>query len=147
MALLIKHFGKIVKGRKVYNNPELYANQLAQLEGMEFEEIIKKRTRKTTLSQFAFYYGAILPTCYQCEIFSAFDKSDDVGIYFEDKFLSYTIPIHLPNGGIKTITKTKSLTGLNIDETSEFITKVLAECDSLGITVLSPEEYFNRYYK
>lgn len=143
----IKHFGKIVKGRKVYNNPELYASQLLQLEGMEFEEIIKKRTRKTTLNQHAYYRGAILPSCYQSEHFSYFDKPDDIhDFYFAKKFLTITKMINV-NGVNKEVKKVISMSEMSDKETSEFIEKVIANCAELGIIILSPEEYYNKYYK
>lgn len=148
MSLQIKHFGKVIKGRKVYNNPELYTAQLHQLEGQEFEEIIKKRTRKVSYSQHDFYRGGILPTCYQAEMFSHYDKPDDIHEdYFADKFLSYKKDVVLPDG--KRIQKTKviSTADLNMEEMSKFIEKVLIECEMLGISIMSKDEYYNRFYK
>jgi len=147
MALLIKHFGVIKNGRKVYHNPELYSAQLLQLEGQEFEEVIKKRTRKTTLSQHSYYRGAILPSCYQSEAFGHFDKPDDIhDFYFAPKFLSIT---KVFNVGGKEVEAKKiiSLTEMTIQETSECIEKVIADAADNGIFILTPDEWFNRHYK
>lgn len=147
MAVQIKHFGKIVNGKRVYSNLSLHHQQLLQLEGKEFEEVIKERTKKVTLDQFGFYYGGILPTCHQSEMFSHYDKSEDIHEdYFADKFLSYKKLITLPDGTIHTKTKYHSLTSLNRKEMSEFIEKVLIDCEMNGILVLSPEQYLNKTY-
>lgn len=148
MKPLIKHFGKIVNGKKEYNNPSLYAMQIAQLEGQEFEETIKKRSKKPSLDQYAYYWGIILPICYTHEMFSHYAKSDDIHEdYFGDMFLSYTKVITLPSGEKRQKQATRSLSDLNAEEISLFIEKVRLECGFLGITILTPEEYKNQYYK
>lgn len=148
MSLLIKHFGFIKNGRKVYHNPELYNAQLLQLEGQEFEEIIKKRTRKTTHSQFDFYRGIILPICYQQECFSHYDKPDDIhDDYFADKFLSYTKTVTLPDGRKVEKKRTISTSSLTVEEMSKFIEKVIIDCAELGIIIKDPQAYINSHYK
>jgi len=148
MSLQIKHFGKVIKGRKVYNNPELYSAQLQQLEGQEFEEVIKKRTRKTTLSQHAYYRGAILAACYQSEMFGYFDKPDDIhDFYFAPKFLSIKKMFKDNSGKNIEVVKVIGMSELTIEETSSFIEKVIAHCAEIEIYILSPDEYYNRFYK
>jgi len=148
MALLIKHFGVIKNGRKVYHNPELYSAQLLQLEGQEFEEVIKKRTRKTTLSQHSYYRGAILASCYQSEMFGHFDKPDDIhDFYFAPKFLTVTKMVKDNNGVNREFKKVIHMSDMTIEETSAFIEKVIADCAQNEIYILSPEEYYNRHYK
>ena len=145
MKPTIKYFGRIEKGKKIYNNPSLYSAQLNQLEGQEFEEIIRKRSRKTTLSQHAYYRGIILPICHQNEMFSHYDKPDDIHEdYFGEKFLSYTKIITMPDGSKREKTAIKSTADMPDDETSKFIEKVVMECANLGITILTPEEYYNQ---
>jgi hypothetical protein len=148
MSLQIKHFGKVIKGRKVYNNPELYTAQLHQLEGQEFEEIIKKRTRKTTLNQNSYYRGAILAACYQSEMFGHFDKPDDIhDYYFAPKFLSIKKMFKDHKGNNVEVTKVISMSEMTVEETSAFIEKVIADAASMDIGILSPDEYYNRFYK
>lgn len=147
MAVQIKHFGKVVNGKRVYSNLTLHHQQLLALEGKEFEEVIKERTKKVTLDQYAFFYGAILPTCHNSEMFSHYDKPEDIyEDYFADKFLSYKKLITLPDGTTYTKTKYRSLTELNRKEMSAFIESVLRDCDMNGILVLPPEMYKNKTY-
>lgn len=148
MKPIIKHFGKIENGKKVYNDPKLYHAQIQSLEGMEFEEIIKKRTRKPSLDQYAYYWGVILPICHLHEMFSHYPKSDDIHEdYFGEMFLSYTKIITLPNGEKRQKTSIRSMPDLSADEVGKFIQKVVMECANLGIEIKTPEEYYSQYYK
>lgn len=143
MSLVVRHYGKIENGKKVYFNPDLYKKQLDSLEGQEFEEVIKKRFRKVSTDQHAYYRAAILETAHQHEAFSHFNKADDI---HEDviapMFLSHIKPIFLK--GIRwdklEVTSTSSLSK---EEMSKFIEKVLAWLlVEFGIEVLSPEDYY-----
>ena len=143
----IRHFGKVIKGRKVYNNQQLYNHQLEALEGQEFEEITKKRTKNKTISQNDYYRGAILPTCYASEMFAHYDKPDDIHEeYFKEKFLSYTKLVNMPNGSKIEKIKYRSTSDLNREEMSTFIEKVLIDCACMNIIVLSGEQYYNKLY-
>ncbi len=147
MAVNIRHFGVIKNGKRVYHNLSLHHQQLLALEGKEFEEVIKERVKKNTLSQYAFYYGAILPTCHNSEMFSHYNKPEDIHEdYFADMFLSYKKLIQLPDGKRVEKTKVKSLSELNRKEMSAFIEKVIAECETNGINILSEEQYKNKTY-
>jgi len=143
----VRHFGKIVNGKRNYYNLELHHQQLLQLEGKEFEEVIKERAKKITLDQYAFYRGAILPTCHQSEMFSHYDNNDEIHEeYFAHKFLRYKKLVNNSDGTKIERTKVRSLSELNRKEMSEFIEKVLYHVQELGILVLSPEEYKNKTY-
>ncbi len=147
MATFVRHFGIIKNGKRVYHNLSLHRQQLIALEGKEFEEVIKERTKKVTLDQFAYYYGGILPTCYDSEMFSHHNKPEDIHEdYFADMFLSYKKLVQLPDGRKIEKTKYHSLSSLNRKEMSSFIEKVLFECQNLAIAVLTPEEYKNKTY-
>ncbi len=149
MPLQIKHFGKVHNGRLIYNNVQLYNANLLQLEGHEVEFMVKKRTRKTTLSQYAYYRGCILPSCYHSEDFGHFDKSDDIhDYYFAPMFLSVKKMFKDNNGKNIEATKIISMTDMTSTETSSFIEKVLIHCQTeLNLHILSPEEYYNNHYK
>jgi len=143
----VRHFGKIVNGKRSYYNLELHHQQLLALEGKEFEEVIKERAKKITLDQLAYYYGAILPTCYMSEMFSHYDNKEEIHEeYFAEKFLRYTKIVNNTDGTKTTKIKYHSITEYNRKEMSEFIQKVLADCDMNGIIVLSPEQYQNKTY-
>jgi hypothetical protein len=147
MKPLIKHFGRVKGGRTVFSNQTLYFQQLTQLEGKEFELIIKERSKKPTIDQYGYYRGGILGSCFESEMFAHFDNADQIhSDYFAPKFLSYTVMVTLPTQKYE-IVKVRSMTELNRKETSEFIEKVICECGNLEIVILSPEEYYNKYYK
>jgi hypothetical protein len=143
MSLIVRHYGKIQNGKKIYYNTELYKKQLESLEGQEFEEIIKKRYKKVSTDQHAYYRGAILQTAHQHESFSHFNKADDI---HEDviapMFLSYIKPIRLKNIRWDKLEVT-STSSLSKEDMSKFIEKVLAWLAvEFGIEVLSPEDYY-----
>lgn len=133
--------------RTEFHNKALWYQQLGVLEGQEFELVIKKRHRKITNDQYGFYYGGILTSCFESELFSNFDKSADVHLYFEDRFLTYKTMI-IVGDTKKEVIRTKSLSSLTKVEMSEFIERVLAHCRAdLGITILDPEQYYIELYK
>lgn len=146
MKIEIKHSGKVVNGVKIYSNPLLYHQQIQDLEGKEFIEVIKEKTRKPSISQYGYYRGGILPTCHSSEMFFHFDNKDDIHTnYFAPKFLSYKVLVELKNERYE-ITKVKSLSQLSEKEFSIFIERVLADCAENGIEILTPEEYKNKHY-
>lgn len=126
--------------------PELYEKQIQSLEGRRFVEIISEVKQKPTQSQFGYYRGGILPTCYQSEMFSHLDNKDKIHeLYFAKKFLTHVELLVLPNEKYE-VQITRSLADLSDKEMSEFIERVLAECANLGIEVLPSEMYYNKIY-
>jgi hypothetical protein len=147
MNLDIKHYGRIKDGRKIYNNIDLYKDQLASLEGCEFIEILKKKHIKVTSDQHAYYRAAILITCYKTEMFNSLDSKDCVhDEYFAPKFLSYTKMVTI--GGVsKEEIKVRSLADLSKDEMTDFINRCLEECRELNIEIPDTESYYQKYYQ
>lgn len=146
MRIEIKHSGHVKNGVKYYDNPELYRQQLQELEGKRFVEIIKEKHQSPSRSQYNYYRGGILSTCHSSEIFSHFDTKDDIHTdYFAPKFLSYVVQVKIKNERYE-VKRVRSLTELNDKEMSVFIERVLADAAELGIQVLSGEEYYNKYY-
>jgi len=147
MNLDIKHHGRIVDGKKQYYNRELYMDQIAALNGKEFVEIIKEKHVKPSTDQHGYYRAAILITCYKTEMFNSLDNKDCVhDDYFAPKFLGYYKPVTV-SGRTTEHFKVRSLADLNKDEMTEFINRVLAECEELGISCPQPEEYYQKYYQ
>jgi len=146
MRIEVKHSGEVRGGVKYYDNPDLYRQQLQELEGKRFVEIIKEQHKKPTVNQNGFYRGGILPTCHSSEIFSHFDTKDDIHTnYFAPKFLSYVVQVQIKNERYE-IKKVRSLTELSEKEFALFVERVLVECAELGIEVLDPSQYYNKYY-
>jgi len=143
----IKHYGKVRNGKLSFHNEPLWEQQRWALEGKEFELVIKQRHRPVSNDQYSYYYGGVLTTCFNSEIFSAFDKSADIHAYFEDKFLSYKTML-IVGTEKKEIVRHRSLTTLTKTEMSEFIDRTLAHCrGELEINVLEPSEYYLQHYK
>ena len=144
---LIKHFGKVMNGRLNFHNKALWYQQLALLEGKEYELQVKIRHHKVTNDQYKFYFGAILTTCFETELFSHFDKASDIHIYFEQKFLTYKVMLQVGENK-QEVTKYWSLSELGKKEMSDFIDKTLIHCrNDLQINVLSPSEYYDECYR
>lgn len=147
MNLLVKHYGKVINGKKIYHNPFLYKQQLQSLEGKDFCEIIEEKHVKASVDMHGFYRGGILGTCIRTEYFAHFANEDAIhNDFFAPMFLSYTQQVITPKES-KIITKIRSTADLNKKEYSEFIEKVLAWCGENDIKVLEPQEYHSRYYK
>lgn len=144
---ILKHPGKVIRGKLNFYNVQLWNQQLDALEGKEYDLVIKEKHKKPTLDQFGYYRGGILTTCHSSDIFMHFDKPDDIHEnYFAPKFLSYTVMVQLPNEKYE-LKKVRSMADLTREETAIFIDRVLADCAELGIHVLSPEEYYTENYK
>lgn len=143
MGLVVRHYGRIENGKKIYFNPALYKTQIDGLEGQEFEEVIKKRFHKVSTDQWAFYYGAVLKTMHQHEAFSHFNKADDIHHdVIAPMFLSHIKTITLKGRAWDKIEYT-STSSLSKEEMSIFIEKVIAWLGiEFGIEILSPEQYY-----
>lgn len=139
----LRHYGKIVNGKKEYFNPILYKQQLDALEGQEFEEVIKKRFRKVSEDQHAYYRQGVLGTCIQSDQFMHFNKPDDIhNEVIAPMFLGYTTRREL-NGKVYEAQHVTSTADLSKDEMREFIDKVIAWLlMEFNIQILSPEQYY-----
>lgn len=147
MKVLVKHFGHVKGGQTIFLNQRLYKSQLDGLEGCEFELTIRKRVKKTTHDQHNFYRGAILGTCHESEMFSYFENADMIhDEYFSPLFLSYKKMVTVGNKQLEVV-NIRSMADLDREETSKFIERVIAHCETeLGIHILTPEEYQSKYY-
>lgn len=146
MKTQVKHYGFIKDGKKIYHNPALFKQQMDSLEGKQFVEIISEVKNKPSQSQYNYYRGGILVACHESEMFCHFDNKDLIhDCYFAKKFLTHRELVVLKNERYE-VNVTRSLADLSDKEMSEFIDRVLAKCADLGIYVLSPTEYYNKYY-
>jgi hypothetical protein len=145
--LKVKHYGKVEKGKKKYFNPIMYAKQLEALEGKEFVEIISERPKKRTPDQHGYYFGGVLGTCLKSELFSHFNSPEEIHeAFFGPQFLSYTIRVEMGRE-VYNQKKERRLSSLNRKEFAEFIDKVIRWCAMHDIIILSPDDYYQEYYK
>jgi hypothetical protein len=147
-AILIKHFGRCLdNGNIVFYHKSLWDEQRDALSGKEIEITIKEKHKRPTVSQFSYYWGAILKTCLQNESFSHYTTVEELHKeVMAPMFLCYQIRVVV---GKKKYDKhmVKSLTELNKKETSDFIDNVLNFVAQEGVIVLSPESYTDKYYR
>ena len=147
MKYQIYHTGRVRNGKTIFDNVELYQQNLLELEGKEFSLIIKEKHKKPSNNQYGYYRGGILPVCYESEHFINMDKKDDIHeYYFAPKFLSYKKLVVI-GGQTKEVSRVRSLADLSNKEMSEFIERVISDCYELGIEVMPAESFYNKYYQ
>lgn len=144
MSIHLRHYGIIKNGKKIYYNQPLYDQQMLNLEGQEFEEVIKKRFHKVTEDQRNYYFGAILKVAHKHDAFIHFNKPDDI---HEDiiapMFLGYTKIVEFRGQKIEK-KEVRSTTSLSKEEMSEFIDRVIQWLAmEFDITIYSPEAYYS----
>lgn len=146
-TLTIKHYGRVVNGKKVYLRPDILTKNLEMLEGEEFEEIIKKKAKAVSSRSKGFYFGGIIRVCSGQEMFGGWTE-DDIHDYFAGMFLSHYAEEKAFNTKKETFTKTvqkvKSISSLNSKEMSEYIEKVISWLAYHGIEIETPEQYKNK---
>lgn len=142
---VLKHFGVIKNGVKKYYQPEIYRANILELEGQEFEEIIKKKHKQRSDDQAGFYRGGICRVCVQYEMFAHMEV-EDVHEFFANKFLSYNKHLQV---GDETflLKKTISTTDLSKEEMGLYIDKVIHWCAEHGIEINDSEQYELGKYK
>lgn len=137
--LEIRYFGVIRNGRRIYYNQELHERQLANLEGKEFEEIIKEKSKRVSTSTHGYYRGGILPSCINSSSFDGWTE-DEVHEYYANKFLRHTYEKILGDKRIEIVI-IKSTGDLNQSEMNYFVEQVSRDCAEKGIEILPPEQY------
>jgi hypothetical protein len=144
--MVLKHFGLVTNGQRHYYNDKLHKACLSDLEGKEFEETIKLKFKRVSCNAFAYYYGAVIGTALQAEMFGGWDK-DEMDDFFSDMFLtSYkTLRINHPGSEKEehyTIKKVRSKgNGFTSKEMVEFVDKVIIWLAQNDIVVPPSENY------
>jgi hypothetical protein len=143
--MFIKHYGKISNGKRLYYNEPLHREAIFDLEGQEFEETIKLKHKRVSHDAFGFYFGAVIGTALEHEMFGGWDK-DEVDDFFSDMFLSYTktLCIKHDNGveEFRTIKKVESkASGFSSKKMREFTEKCIGWLAENGIVVPPSENY------
>lgn len=146
----IRHFGKVVNGKRIYYNRELHDEYVYALEGQEFEEVIKVKFRKVSTDAHGYYRGGILGECLNYEMFRGWTRDEIHDLHFAPMFLSYTRTIKYMAGDQtmyrekQEITSTSSISSKQMFEFCERCIQWLAE---RGIVVHTPQQYLLGKYK
>ena len=85
----IKHFGKVINGKRIYYNNNLHNEYVRSLEGQEFEETIKVKFKRVSTDAHGYYRGGILGESMNYEMFGGWTRGE-LHEFFANKFLSYT---------------------------------------------------------
>ena len=143
----LKHFGKVVNNKKIYYNEKLYAQQLKSLEGKEFEEVIKEKSKRVSEDQHGYYRKGVIGTAMEFEMFGGYDR-DDIHDLFAGLFLTEQRSMFL-NGTTERyeVKKVRSTSSLNRKEMAEFIDKCIRWLAEHEIVVKDSWEYLLDNYK
>ena len=149
--MILKHYGKVISGKRIYYNVELHREAIFNLEGQEFEEVIKLKHKKVSEDAFAYYYAGVIGTALEYEMFGGWNK-DDIDEFFSDMFLTYTKTLCLKedNGTetFRTIKKVESKgQGFSSKKMWEFTEKCIVWLSENGIYVAPSENYVLGKYK
>ena len=79
--VVLKHYGKIIGGKRRYYNPDLHNESLKSLEGKEFEEVIKEKHKRVSQDAHGYYRGGVIGTAMEFEMFNGWTK-DDIHDFF-----------------------------------------------------------------
>jgi hypothetical protein len=147
--VIYHHYGKIVNGAAAYYNYPLFAQSLAELEGKEFDLIIKEKYKKVSLDTHGYYRGGVIKEALKYEIFGGWDE-DMLHDFFASEFLRQVKVFQLQKeDGIHQapITSIRSTSSLSQGEMNEFVDKVIRWLANEGIVIHSPEQYYLDKYK
>jgi len=142
-TIVLKHYGKVVKGVMEFYRPQLLKSNLTELEGKEFELVLKEKYKGVSTDAHAFYRGGILGTALASETFGGWTK-DEVHEHFVEMFLSYadTKKIITRNGTVNVpIQKIKSTSALSSKAMKEYCDQVIRWLAQHDIIVLDPDQY------
>jgi len=148
--VILKHFGKVVNGKRIYYNFNLHAETLHDLEGQEFEEAIKLKHKKVSTDAHGYYRGGILGECMEYELFKGWKRDEIHDDHFSPLFLSYKKTVKYIAGEetmFRDKIETQSTADLSSKDMFEFCEKCIQWCAENGIVIHSPEQYILSKYK
>ncbi|MES2395838.1 MAG: hypothetical protein V4549_07535 [Bacteroidota bacterium] len=147
---VIKHFGKVVNGKRIYYNDMLHNEYVSSLEGEEFEEVIKLKSKRVSQDAHGYYRGGILGECMNYEMFRGWSRDEIHLQHFAPMFLSYTKTTKYIAGGETMYRESRdviSTASLNSKEMFEFCELCIQWLAEHGIVVHTPQEYLLGKYK
>ena len=138
--------GRVKNGKRLYYNDRLLESRLSELEGREFEEIIRLKQEPKSEDQFGYYFaGVIRMGCKRSEMFGGWTETE-IHDFLKDKFLTYT-KVKEINGVPHEYIVQESLSGISKRKMSAFMEQVIAFCEENGIRIPEPDEIKLNKYK
>jgi hypothetical protein len=148
--VIIKHRGKVVNGKRIYDNFNLHIESIHDLEGQRFEETIKLEHKSVSNDAHGYYRGGVLGECMDYELFRGWERAE-IHEHFAGLYLSYKKHTKYidksENTSFKEETKTQSTADLSSKEMFEYCERCIQWCAERGIIIKTPEEYYLGKYK
>lgn len=144
------HYGKIIHGMLTYYNKALLDLEIKELDGYEFDIVLKEKKKRVSLDTHGYYRGGVLREALKYEKFDGYSE-DDIHDLFADMFLRQDKMLiqRYANGKtrIRSIIKVRSTADLNQSEMNIFIKDVVEWLEAEGIVIHPPEAYYLSKYK
>lgn len=149
-SVILKHFGKVINGKRIYYNNDLHNEYVRDLEGQEFEEKIKLKHKKVSNDAHGYYRGGILGECIEFEMFRGWER-EEIHQHFARLFLKYRFVVKYiqPDGTTSFVEseRIQSTAELSSKEMFEFCEKCIHWCAEQGIIIRTPQEYLLGKFK
>lgn len=149
MAPILRHYGKISKGKVLLINLPLYTENIKSLENKDVEITIKEKSQPVNPDQHAYYRGAVLETALTAECFRGW-SADEIHKEFAYLYLGCDVQVNYirKNGTVVSRIKREvpSTADIGKKRMAEYVDRCIIHLAEEGIVVHSPEQYkLNKY--
>lgn len=139
----MKHYGVVTKGKVMYYNPLLFLEVISQLEGKQFELIIKEKHKRVSSDAHGFYRAGVIGECMKSEMFAGWER-EEIHEHFTGLYLTYVTHEKCFKDGktiYKEVIKKESTASLSSKDMFDYCQKCIMWCAQNDIIIHSPEEY------
>lgn len=143
------HYGKVIHGMLTYYNKPLLDLEIRNLEGLEFDLILKEKKKRVSLDTHGYYRGGVIREALKYKLFTGWTE-DSMHDFFSSIFLKRTKihALHRDHGiEQQPVTTIKSTSDLSQVEMNQFIENVIRWLDAEGIVIHPPEQYYLNQFK
>lgn len=147
-ALEYKHYFKVIGGKFVWENPDVFQFVKQSLEGKRGFAIIKEIEEDISPNQFAYYFGGIIRReCMNSEVFSGM-KEHEIHSFLLKTLRGTIQSIMLDNGKIHLIERIPDFANFGKKEMARYIEETIAYLQvEFDIHPKPAEHYkYNKYY-
>lgn len=144
------HYGKIIHGMLTYYNKALLDLDIRELDGMEFDLVLKEKKKHVSLDTHGYYRGGVLREALKYETFPNWTE-DQLHDFFADMYLKEIqikqIKFSSGHESIREVPHVISTASLSQKEMNDYIQKVIGWLAVEGIVIHPPEQYYLRMFK
>ena len=127
-------YGKVQDGRLSLHAKEMLAKQLKQFPASEVQIVIKKRRNRRTDRQNSYYWGGVLTPISE----HTGHTPEEMHEIFKQMFLTEKVVMYKDH----EVKIYKSSANLGSIRFMDYIDRIIAEAATMGIRILSPDEYY-----